>query len=529
MRKKSTVILSLAAIGLACIGLASCSEPSELDKLKEKGYTVFVTYDANGGRFLQNDNIKQIIDAFNPSTYEKDSNGDVHIQLKEPRSEDRPTSGSKITLGYTDHFFAGWYQNRTVVEVNGVPVDEYGVALTLQEDGSYVYASTVNDETPKIGVPAYNYSGYWDFETDTVDVAYNGSKEITLYAGWVRLYEFQYYYHQEDDPKTENVDETGWTQYGATSFNYATTNEVGSTTADKDTIWLPDWLDGAMNHTYEYANKEKYEFPKKDGSTFVKAYLDEERTQEITTKSFEHTGTLNACYGEEKKLVFENRVQKIYVDFEAGEKYKISTADQLLKTSNVNLNGNYEILADLDFTGKNWPMKFAQNEFKGTFASTAGQNFVLSNVNVKYNSSSATYGGLFGAIGDGATVKDVTFSNATLDITSATLQNNSYFGLFAGLIDDGATVENVTVGGRMKLGTINCRSGLTKTFNLVATGNVQGITAQAIALTVYPKVLMNKYHYYVKPTDITVDENKQLNLLFQPMVEYPEAEYNYQF
>lgn len=492
----------LAASACACVGFSACDKGTELDEWKEKGYTVSVTYDANGGEFLKNAHITQIVDVFNPTLYEADINGNVHIPLVEPTSASRPTSGKNITVDYTGHFFAGWYQTRTVVEKNGSPVDENGEALTEQEDGTYVYTSTLNDETPRKGLPAYTYSNYWDFETDTIEVAQNGEKDITLYAGWVQLYEFQYYYMAKDDPATPD-NEAGWTQYGKTTFDYKTVNEAGSVTADKDGIFLPDWKDGAMNHEYAYANGDKYTFPSVDGTTFAKAYLDKDCTQQITTATFTHQGTLVKNSGEDKALVVENRVQKIYVELEEGEKYKISTAEELSK--NVNLNGLYEILADLTFTDTvKWPAAFTRGEFNGSFVAVGGAK-KITGINLKYSNSSAQYGGVFGAIGAGASVKGFTFENVTLDYANAAAQNNSNFGLFAGYIDDDATVENVSITGAMKLGQITCKNGTT-TFNLVANGNTAGVTAGEIALTVYGRKLnATQYLYYVVPSSVTVD------------------------
>ena len=48
MKKKFGVILTLACIGVACLA-AGCSKETELEKYQRKGYTVMVTYDANGG------------------------------------------------------------------------------------------------------------------------------------------------------------------------------------------------------------------------------------------------------------------------------------------------------------------------------------------------------------------------------------------------------------------------------------------------------------------------------------------------
>ena len=183
MKKKLKLTLLLGGIALACVG-AGCNGLTPVEENKEAGYAISVTYDANGGSFLNRPGIT-VMDMFNPSNYDKDANGVAHIKLTEPTDKSRPTSGSdSITLTLQNHFFAGWYQNREVKTVDGKPVDEAGKELKELEDGTYVYADTADDEKPTTATPAYNYSGYWDFANDTID--YSGEAiEMTLYAGWV--------------------------------------------------------------------------------------------------------------------------------------------------------------------------------------------------------------------------------------------------------------------------------------------------------------------------------------------------------
>ena len=481
MKKKFKLILALLSTSLMCVG-AACASETKVEENEKNGYTVSVTYDANGGSFLNRPGIT-IMDMFNPDKYQADGEGVKHIKLMEPTSPDRDKSGSgRITLTLQNHFFAGWYQNREVKTVDGTPVDAEGKALALLEDGTYVYADTKDSQQPVVATPAYNYSGYWDFKEDTID--YTGEKvALTLYAGWVPYYEFNYYYQENNEWKKLDT---------VTSFDYKTNVESN---LDLDTIWLPDWKDGAMNHEYAYANSSVYTFPKISGVTFDKAYLDEDCQNQVSA-TFRHQGVLNPDAGENGTLVVENRVQNVYITTTAGEQYRITTAEQLSK--NANPNGLYEIYSDeLDFTNVEWPMMFASNEFNGSMFGKEGKAVTLKNISVSYNTKAA-YGGVFGKLTDTAKLTNLTFENITFDLVSVGQRNHdASFGMFAGMIDDGATLTNVTVSGMFKIGLIT--PGNNPEFNLLANGKTDGITVTSLALRFYGSKLGNQYEYTCEP------------------------------
>ena len=489
MKKKFGAIIALACVGLACI-TAGCSTETELEKYQKEGYTVMVTYDANGGSFLKRQGVT-VMDLFKPSNYEKDGEGTVHIRLKEPTDLSRPTSGSgNVTLTKQEHFFAGWYEKRELRKNDDEQIVDESGAVLEEKDGKYYYVGT---ET--VGVPAYTYSGYWDFETDTIDYKESdGLFEMTLYAAWVPYYQFEYYYRVEG--------ETDWTYYETTTFDYKTTNAQGSATFDKDTVWVPDWKDGTMNHDYSYANGSIYSFPKVEGTTFKAAYTDENATQKIQT-SIEHSGTLDLEKGEAV-----NRVQKIYVEVEEGERYKIQTAEQFSKYAN--LSATYEILADLDFKNGEvkWPSSFVTGDFEGAIYSVGGE-FAFKNVVATMNSSSAAKGGLFGSISANGTVKDVKFENATMDFKKLSAREaDATYGLFAGNVDDNATVTNVAVDGKIRLGEVSLSGAKDYKLNLVANGNTTGITAGAISLEAYGNRRPDgKYQYSFKRDNVVISEN----------------------
>jgi hypothetical protein len=83
-----------------------------------------------------------------------------------------------------------------------------------------------------------------------------------------------------------------------------------------------------------------------------------------------------------------------------------------------------------------------------------------------------------------AVMENVSFANATLDIASmGTRSNEASYATFIGLIEDGATVSGVSFSGTMKLGPIT--PGKDFSLNLLANGDVTGITAGDMHLTVY--------------------------------------------
>ena len=522
MKKKTKILLGLGCASLMALGLGACAKATPIEDYQDEGYKITVRYDANGGSFMSRPGIT-IVDMFNPSDYQADGNGIVQIPLLEPTDSSRPTSGAeKIALTKPDHFFAGWYATRTVKtkdgspeELGGVPVDENGkelVRVEKNENVSYVYA----DDTTKEAVPAYTYSDYWDFENDRIEYALADTqiKEMTLYAGWLPYYEFEYYY-QEDGV---------WTEFATTNFDYKTTNAEGSKTHDKDTIWIPTWENGAMKHTHDYENTETYEFPKMEGFTFSKAFTDPECTNQITGE-FIHQGGL-----ELETCVAVNPIQKIYVQFEKGERYRIETAKQL--KDNANLKGIYEILADLDFSGEDagWPTSFPTGKFEGQMYSSAGNKFTLSNISAKFMAET-TSGGMFGSIGENAVVKDLVFENVTTDIAYANGRLTDFtFGAFAGSIAETANVSNVAFSGTLKIGTI--KLDRTYTINLLATGNVAGIQAKELHLQVYGKKLINDYSYTVNFADpaeaVKIDANLNVTLLFVTTYRTTQEIYNIQ-
>ncbi|MBQ8658109.1 MAG: hypothetical protein IJ506_03160 [Clostridia bacterium] len=509
MKKKSKFILTFGAIAGLCLGLSACDDLTKLQSYEAKGYVVSVTYDANGGVFNY-DKAISITDLYKPADYEADINGTVQIKLTQPENPVREEAGSEeIVVMKEDRFLTGWYQTRELKLVNGYPVDEKGnllyeydaeegiyyyvlagedgkpvesvrtkteknkktgeekyfdaegYILLKKKDGKYLRLGKIDEDKKVIegimmeggyaeqGIPAYTYSGRWDFETDTL--SYNEQdgkkKSLTLYAGWSEYFEMHYYYKVQGQ-------ESDWiehSEYHKFAYNVEDT--------DLDTLLLPQWQNGKMTHL-----GDNYIFPSVAGSTFLAAYTDPECQNEIKA-SFEHQGTIDQDTG---KVV--NRVQNIYFVVEPVKRYKIETAKQF--TQNVSLNGYYEILNDLDFAGLAWPSNFMTGTFTGQIYAAGDQPIKFSNISVTYDKDEKTEGGLFGKIADSAVLTNLTFENVKFDLQkiSTDAETKAYYGLFAGFIDEGVTLTNVSVSGAFLIGNIGERSDENFSINLLANG-----------------------------------------------------------
>lgn len=486
------------------LALTGCADNNKYNIKKKEGYVISVRYESNGGTYLDREGIT-VVDMFNPNDYEKDNNGVTHIKLVEPTDPSRPSGGSEgIYITRTNYFLVGWYKNKTIRMVDGKVVNENNEPLTLK-DGKYFLES--NPET--LSDPAYDYSGYWDFNNDTLDYTSDmGEYELTLYAKWLTYFEFKYYYQ----------DGSEWKYLGNTTFDYKTTNQEGSITSDKDTIWLPSWENGSMNYTHKYQNNSTYTFPKVNGYTFKKAYLDKDLTQEINT-SYEHTGSINYETGEAV-----NSTVNVYITLDEGEYYYISEASQL--SSNANLNGIYVIENDLDFTGIDWPTIFSLGTFNGKIYSKDGNAYKLSNISVKHSSDSAKIGGVFGRISENAKISNVEFENTTLDLAYVGRRNrDASFGLLSGIIESESSIENVKLSGTIKIGGVTL--GDNYSINLVANGdnNTNINVTSTIHVVIYGTESGDVFSYTVDPEAVTIDESGYITLVSVTSKKMPQETY----
>ena len=565
MKKKICTILSLSCIAAACVFAAGCAEKSAVDKLREAGCKVFVTYNANGGKFIGTEKV-YLLDGINPddSCWTKSDDGKTHIKLTDPTNKLRPTGTTdKMTLTKTEYSLAGWYRNRELLkDEKGNALDEAGNVLTQKdemyflkltnEDGSerkvtvcdgqyfyegkvsageaidgaiikdnaakkYIYAiSKTEAKIAEMVTPAYSYSGYWDFATDEIEYAESaGEVSLTLYAGWVPYY--QYYYYAKNDSGE-------WEKYGTTYFDYVLSSSGNEKYVDQGEMYLPNWQggNGAMNYSHTYIDKSTKEFPSIAGKTFKAAYADKECTQQYTDK-ITHNGTLDPATALPK-----DRIQNVYVEFYDEEMFKIETAEQL--AANAKTNGSYEILNDLDFEKTTWPAVFTTGAFTGKMFSATGESITLKNLKAQYAGTTAN-GGLFGLIAAGAQLKNLRFENVTMDFASVTCsETDTGYGLFSGDINGAAQIKNITVAGaKLRLGIIQLQSGYK--INLLAGGNASGITQEGeTALEVYGEAAIDCSYYYFEPETIEIDvAKKEIKLTFLSINESEKQRREYEY
>ncbi len=298
LRIKSILLAVLCLVTVIFItGCKADETPYEINN--EENYTVSVKYDANGGIFTTNTAV--IVDSYNVSDMNKNSDGMVEISLLSPDNSNRGNDAFvAVNNGY---FLAGWYEQRIEAK------DSEGNSI-------------------------YTYSDKWDFENDTLKV--DPSKEykseepvVTLYAAWVPMFKYEFY--------TAGTDEL----VGSYSFNPEVEKELS----------VPTWNE-------ETGSVEMYKFSQKSGYTFNKAYYDKEATKPLENETIVHPGYIDESTGLAVDSVF-----KIYVDWREGEWYRISTAEQLC--DNASVKGCYEIVADLDFAKESWPSAFMTGNFIG--------------------------------------------------------------------------------------------------------------------------------------------------------------------
>ncbi len=325
------------------------------------------------------ENVSTIVDSYNISEMQADANGNVNIPLITPDHESRKNDG--FTAQRSGYFFAGWYENRTQTGVD--------------EQGN----------------PIYEYSNKWDFESDRLSVKKDDkytstTPELVLYAAWIPLFQVEIYSLQTGEILTTmNVNPTLDSQI-----------EVPTWSEETGTVVLND-------------------FPKIDGSTYNGIYWDADGKNAVTEGAFHHPGVVNYETG-----TAEGTVVKVYADMLEGEWYRIYTVEQFIK--NVNVDGCYEIFADLDFTDVTWPNAFVYGDFTGT---VKGNGHKLSNITIEQTNNSKMYAGLFGNLTKTASVTDIVFENLTFTISAGARVPGACLGLFAGNISADANISGIEI------------------------------------------------------------------------------------
>ena len=271
--------------------------------------------------------------------------------------------------------------------------------------GWYRERTLVDPENPDMG---YTYSGMWNFETDRLT-----EESLTLYAAWVPYYSYEIY------AKDENGQDV----------------LVASTSAINLTI--PQWKDGDV--TLDMDN-----FPTREGYTLesVDYSYDGITVNEIGGK-ISITGNWDKATATSKTPTI-----KLYTTWQEGERYRIYSTEDLIK--HADNNGYYEIYADLDFNGLDWPGAFGNNnKFSGKIF---GNNHVISNVSINTVSRNIINNGLFSTIDEGAYIENLKFKNITHKINLMSVAPGANYGLLAGSIADGVQFKNVSLGGKILIG-----------------------------------------------------------------------------
>ena len=497
--KRFKLALGLFIILVICaVGFTACNT-TEIDKQRENGKIITVTYDSNGGKMLQRDGVS-LRDMIDPDDYTADSEGNISIKLLDP-TDARRTHGNmleKVSVTKSGYFLAGWYQTRTVkVNADDEPIDDNGRVLKENLDGTFNYKDPKNKDEASINVtPAYNYDDLWDFNEDVITYKKgSGKKDITLYAGWVMNFKFEFY----------TVTEAGTTLAATYSFNYLEVEAAPEKGIDK--IAIPSYTDNnggrtpAMN--YSLKNNSTTNFPSIQGKTFEAAYSDEACTEMITGDTVTHGGSMDY-----EKGAGVNPIKKIYAKYSEGEVYKIKTAKEL--ASNAKAYGWYEIDADeLDFTevvdGKAtqiaWPTAFSSGSFTGRIYPKNGSSTVTIKNVVAVQNRQGTVGGLFGEIKETAKITNVTFENISYDMAAGTAKlGYGNFGAFAGNIEEDAELTNVTLTGViLRIGLINYNAAKYNV-NLIANGDISKLNitggVSSAKLKVYGKHIGSGEAYY---------------------------------
>lgn len=421
MKTKTKIIIALA---IACAGtlvLGACGEDSPYPDYAEKGFTVSVRYDTNGGVALGKQHVN-FVDTFHIDDVKRG------IKLLAPDDQRRAASGGAWTpnIERSGYFLAGWYAGRDY------RTDEEGRALNeVGESAEVPYNGSNSDETDQ----GWVYSDLWNFEEDVLQLdefEYSeGEVALTLYAAWVPEFKYEIYGKVADE-------ETGvpdWEVIAEYSYNPLLSGEE-----DKK-IDLPAWgEDGSLDYGNRIALVSRF----REQKTFVKAYEDPEMTREVTT--FENRGTWDPETG-----VSTQSIARYYAEWDEGMWFHIKTPEQLVEHAGANYS--YEIDADLDFgtlgeDGKpinRWPTAFSANTYTGTIR---GNGHTITGVTVTQTDASNLRYGLFGTVGAGAKIERLKFTNVEFRLEGASTKTGAMFGLFAGELSSNALLTDVEAEGK---------------------------------------------------------------------------------
>lgn len=222
-----------------------------------------------------------------------------------------------------------------------------------------------------------------------------------------------------------------WEPY--TEFKVFIQNNDGSFPLEPSVSVKQEYLEYPVWNTN--TGKLRYnDYPEKVGFTFDKAYKDSSLTEEVTAN------VKGNSYLDEESGEFVTDTMNIYVTYKEGAWFKIYNARSF--SNNANANGNYEICADLNFSGVSWNSIFSAGTFNGKIY---GNNFSFTNIKANQSSTTNTYHGLFSVIGQNALIENLTIDSSSFTVNGMgnTSGAPSYYGLLAGKVENGASLSGV--------------------------------------------------------------------------------------
>lgn len=406
MNKKIKLLIIACFVLLACMTAVACKGNGMYDKYDKSGYNITVQYDANGSYF-GNAGQLYVTDTYSQQNLKVNKDGKLELVLVSPESDAR--GGGNIHKIARDaipgYSFVGWYTDREPV---------------VDTDGN-----VVKDDKNNI---IYSYSGKWDFskklELDPNKEYTANEPVVTLYAGWVKNPTVEIY---DENEKLLGTYEIKNPTQGSSSAIKAPTLNLKKGEYDFGT------LKGA------YAWQERYVATADNGELYTYffdgLYLDKDMNEKMPN-SYTHP----FVYDEETASITDNEVLKLYVNYDEvkGDCYKIYSAAQLY--NNAKTDGNYELMADIEFTSLTpWPNIFINNEFTG---SISGNGHTISGVSIESNANSQ-YFGMFKSISKDAKIQNVTFDGISALIDKAYRTPGARYAVVASSIEDGFKFENV--------------------------------------------------------------------------------------
>lgn len=356
MKKRLFSMICVALLAALSVSLAACGVADVYGDLEEDGYSVKVRFEPCGAVVNETQNVTIV------EVYNKDDTvtvgGKSGIKLLAPDDQRRGDATFRLAMndGENNYFSPGWYRERTLrVDESGEALDAYGIPCSVsgREQG-------------------YVYSGRWDFDSDVVDPESLEDGEFTLYAAWIPFFSYEIY-SVGDSEEPELL---------------KTVNKLDFT--------FPEWN--------ERTGKVKMnDMPKVNGKTFYAAYSDPGLTQEIT-ETIDGDGTFVDL---EKGIALET-VVKIYTTWLDGEYIKISDAEQLVEELADEPDEKFILGADIDLSEVDWRGELFDITFTGVLL---GDGHSICNAQFESGEPIWDVKDIFGAVGDGAVILDVTMSD----------------------------------------------------------------------------------------------------------------------